>query len=123
VQLKLANVLGCRRFGERLRNVANRLQLWMWLLCVWLPSLRALRTLADLEKRKLVKRSPSANDARGILVETTREGNRVAEAIIPHAIAVQNSALRDLSADEIEFLIRLLKRIHRSVGSTSASTS
>jgi DNA-binding MarR family transcriptional regulator len=78
------------------------------------------RTLADLEKRKLVIRSPSANDARGILVETTREGNRVAEAIIPHAIAVQNSALRDLSPDEVEFLIRLLKRIHRSMGSTGA---
>jgi hypothetical protein len=27
--------------GERLRNAANRLQLKMWLLCVWLPSLRA----------------------------------------------------------------------------------
>ncbi len=27
--------------GERVRNAANRLQLEMWLLCVWLPSLRA----------------------------------------------------------------------------------
>src|SRR6476619_6548278 len=38
VELELANVLGC---GERFRNAANRLQLKMWLRCVWLPSLRA----------------------------------------------------------------------------------
>jgi len=35
VQLEAANVLSGGRVGERFKNAANRLQLWMWLRCVW----------------------------------------------------------------------------------------
>jgi DNA-binding MarR family transcriptional regulator len=70
------------------------------------------RTLASLERRKLVVRSPSEQDARGILVRATGEGLALANALIPHAIALQNAMLRDFSEDEIEFLIRLLRRLH-----------
>jgi hypothetical protein len=28
--------------GERFKNAANRLQLWIWLRCEWGPSLRAV---------------------------------------------------------------------------------
>jgi len=31
--------------GERFKNAANRLQLWMWLRCEWGPSLRAVMSL------------------------------------------------------------------------------
>lgn len=73
------------------------------------------RTLADLEQRQLIVRMPSEEDARGILVEATPEGIALAEASIPDAIALQKAALRDFSADETDFLIRLLKRIRQNV--------
>jgi len=79
------------------------------------------RMLADLEKRKLLTRSPSASDARGILVRATRGGNKLAKAVIPHAIAAEKSALQGFSSDEIEFLIRLLKRIYQNMGLSDAS--
>jgi hypothetical protein len=41
VQLKLADILGRSRFGDRLRNAANRLQPRIWPLCVPAQSLRA----------------------------------------------------------------------------------
>jgi hypothetical protein len=36
VQLEAASAVAVS--GERPRNAANRLQLWMWLLCAWRPS-------------------------------------------------------------------------------------
>src|SRR5215471_16422746 len=33
--------------GERFKNAANRLQLWMWLRCEWGLSLRAVMTCRD----------------------------------------------------------------------------
>ncbi|HEV2574922.1 MAG TPA: MarR family transcriptional regulator [Beijerinckiaceae bacterium] len=73
------------------------------------------RTLADLEQRQLVLRRPSEEDARGIVVEITPDGITLAEASIPDAIALQKTALRDFSADETVFLIRLLKRMQQNV--------
>jgi len=73
------------------------------------------RTLAGLEQRKLVVRTPSDTDARGVLVEATPEGIALADALIPHAIAMQKEALHDFSADEAAFLVRLLKRIQQNV--------
>jgi DNA-binding MarR family transcriptional regulator len=77
------------------------------------------RTLADLEQRKLVVRTPSEEDARGILVEATPEGIALADAIIPQALAIQKAALCDFSADEAAFLVRLLKRIQQNVASAT----
>jgi DNA-binding MarR family transcriptional regulator len=77
------------------------------------------RTLADLEQRKLVVRMPSEEDARGILVQATPEGIALADAMIPDAIAIQKAALRDFSADEAAFLVRLLKRIQQNVASAT----
>ena len=73
------------------------------------------RNLASLEQRRLIARSPSEDDARGGLVEPTSDGNAIADAIIPHAIAVQGAALSDFSADEKAFLINLLKRIRKNM--------
>lgn len=75
------------------------------------------RTLAELEQRGLVSRMPSEEDARGILVEATAEGIALAKASLPNAVALQKKVLRDFSADERDFLIRLLKRIHQNVAS------
>jgi hypothetical protein len=33
MQLKATNIVGRRRVGERFKNAAKRLQLWMWLRC------------------------------------------------------------------------------------------
>ena len=42
VQLEAAYVIRVAVSGDRFRNAANRLQLWMWLLCECAPSLRAV---------------------------------------------------------------------------------
>lgn len=76
------------------------------------------RTLAELEQRGLVRRTPSEEDARGILVETTAEGIALAKASLPNAIALQKQVLRDFSVDERDFLIRLLKRMQQNVSET-----
>lgn len=73
------------------------------------------RNLAILQKRRLIVRSQSEDDARGILVKPTPAGLAIAEALIPHAITVENSALKDFTADEKIFLINLLKRIQANI--------
>lgn len=73
------------------------------------------RNLASLEKRRLISRFTSEDDARGILVEATPEGISITNALIPHAIAVEKKALGDFTDDEKQFLIKLLKRIWKNM--------
>jgi DNA-binding MarR family transcriptional regulator len=73
------------------------------------------RVLADLEKRQLVVRAQSDDDARGILVQPTAEGLALAERLAPHALHAEIALLRGLTVDERDFLIRLLKRMQTNL--------
>jgi DNA-binding MarR family transcriptional regulator len=73
------------------------------------------RLLADLEKRLLVARAQSDDDARGILVQPTAEGLALAERLVPHALRAEIELLRGFTADEREFLVRLLKRMQANL--------
>jgi DNA-binding MarR family transcriptional regulator len=66
----------------------------------------------DLEKRELVRRTPHPTDRRAKLVELTATGRAAAaraEAILDEPPA----ALRDLPADDLAALLRMLERVGR----------
>jgi DNA-binding MarR family transcriptional regulator len=73
------------------------------------------RLLASLEKRRLVVRAQSDDDARGVLVHPTAEGLAMAERLVPHALRAEFELLRGFTADERDFLIRLLKRMQANL--------
>jgi DNA-binding MarR family transcriptional regulator len=73
------------------------------------------RLLADLEKRQLVVRAQSDDDARGILVQPTAEGLALAERIAPHALHAEIELLRGFTVDERNFLRQLLKRMQTNL--------
>src|SRR5215471_10354558 len=53
--------------GERSRNAAKRLQLWMWLLCAWRPNLRAAISSHILD-HTLAQRADGGISAHGELL-------------------------------------------------------
>ncbi|MBL8486379.1 MAG: MarR family transcriptional regulator [Rhodocyclaceae bacterium] len=70
-----------------------------------------VRVLAGLESRGRVRRRPSATDRRATDVEASAAGRAAARAIVPLARRVEAEALAGLTADEAEFLRRLLRRL------------
>ena len=76
------------------------------------------RLLATLDKRGLLSRAQSDDDARGILVRPTTEGVALADKLVPHALQIEAEILRGFTADERDFLKRLLKRMHVNLASS-----
>jgi DNA-binding MarR family transcriptional regulator len=73
------------------------------------------RLLASLEKRGLLARAQSDDDARGVLVQPTPSGLALADDLVPHALRVESELLHGFTADERDFLIRLLKRMQENL--------
>lgn len=80
-----------------------------------LPPSTLSRVLNKLEDEGLVVRSTSKEDARAVTVSPTPRGLAEVKRILPHAQKLQSVALRGFSADEAEFLIRMLKRVYDNV--------
>lgn len=74
--------------------------------------------LARLEKAGLVKRLPSPDDARSLLVELTPLGRRRATAAFREDMAVEARLLAGLSSREKRQLAALLSKLARSIGGT-----
>ena len=70
-----------------------------------------VRVLAGMEARGLVRRKPSTIDRRATEVEASAAGLAAARGIVPLARQVETEALAGLTADEAEFLRRLLRRL------------
>ncbi len=70
-----------------------------------------VRLLGVMEERQLTRRIASETDKRATDVELTAAGWALADDILPQAQAVEEKALAGFSADEIEFLRRLLRRV------------
>lgn len=70
-----------------------------------------VRQLGVMEERQLTRRMASETDKRATYVELTETGWELAVAIMPQASQVEDKALAGFSADEKEFLRRLLRRI------------
>jgi DNA-binding MarR family transcriptional regulator len=62
-----------------------------------------------LEKRRLISRSPAADDERSIIVNITQSGRALFERVLPgHIAVVSRLLLEPLSRNELEALIGLL---------------
>lgn len=70
-----------------------------------------VRQLSAMEERGLVRRQASDTDKRATDVEMTEAGRKMADTLVPLAEATVDKALEGFSADEAEFLKRLLRRI------------
>ncbi|MBF0167971.1 MAG: MarR family transcriptional regulator [Alphaproteobacteria bacterium] len=69
------------------------------------------RMLGNMQRRGLLKRERSLEDSRAVLVHLTPEGKKMAENLIPKALAVEARALSGLSDAEIHKLHVLLRRM------------
>jgi DNA-binding MarR family transcriptional regulator len=78
-----------------------------------LPTLS--RTLDAMEKRGLVIRRRTQDDGRGVTVALTGEGEEIIRQLIPHARHVEALTFAGLSADEAEFLRKLLRRVCQNI--------
>ena len=77
------------------------------------PSVTGL--LDTLQAKGLVTRQPHADDRRRILVELTDEGRCVLESHFATHYAEQAATFADLSTDERETLVNLLRRVRGAV--------
>jgi DNA-binding MarR family transcriptional regulator len=73
------------------------------------------RLVAAMIDRKLVVKTSSDVDGRGVLIAPTRKGLELIERVIPHAVAIEEQTLAGLSEDEAEIFRRLLRRVCANV--------
>ena len=67
--------------------------------------------LRRLEQRKLIRRRPSDEDRRSLLVELTAEGGRLVERAFREDMEVETAIVAGLSPNQREELARLLKKL------------
>lgn len=67
--------------------------------------------LDRLQRRGLVKRIPDPDDRRGILVELTAAGRKAVDDAVAANTAGERVFLENLSAKEVDTLIRLLRKM------------
>ena len=72
------------------------------------------RMIDRLEKKRLVKRVPCAEDRRVVKLALTEEGRAVYPRLVEKAADVLNERLRGFSPDEVKQLERLLERMVRN---------
>lgn len=77
------------------------------------PSVTGL--LDTLQRRGLVERHPHSGDRRRLLVLLTEAGHQLLESHFPSLYQLQSDLVADLSADEQEQLVTLLRRIRGAV--------
>lgn len=77
------------------------------------PSMTGL--LDTLQAKGLVRRQPHQADRRRVHVVLTGEGRALLDAQFPTHYRSQNALFGDLSPDEVERLVGLLRRIHGAV--------
>jgi DNA-binding MarR family transcriptional regulator len=67
--------------------------------------------LRGLERQGLIARVPDPGDARGMLVELTRQGKMLVDRIAPLHLENERTLLEPLSDDEQQALARLLRKL------------
>ncbi|HSM95705.1 MAG TPA: MarR family transcriptional regulator [Rhizomicrobium sp.] len=77
--------------------------------------------LTRLEKRGLIRRRPSEEDRRSLLVELTAKGRAVAEAALREDMAIENAMVGALTRDERTELIGLLRKLAAGVEARAES--
>ena len=69
----------------------------------------------NLEKMGYVKRKTDENDKRISILSLTDEGRAVIEKVIPENETMIHDYMKDLSEEEIETLLRLLKKLGSNI--------
>lgn len=77
------------------------------------PSVTGL--LDTLQRRGLIERHPHSGDRRRLLVKLTDAGHELLEGHFPHHYRLQSGLVGELSQDEQEQLVTLLRRIRGAV--------
>jgi DNA-binding MarR family transcriptional regulator len=72
------------------------------------------RQVSAMERRALLKRGRSRDDARAVEVVLTPEGERMVEEILPRALECQDILVGGLSEDDVQQLYRLLAAVFRN---------
>lgn len=70
------------------------------------------RLVGTMQRKKLVSRARSGQDARAIRVELTREGTELTRRLVPIAQAIERTALKAISAKDAALLRRRLKGMY-----------
>ncbi len=79
-----------------------------------LPSLsRLLKTLSD---RRLIRRTPSAEDQRAMTITITDKGRRLVQEIAPRSEAIYADLAAEIGAGELDRLYRMLAHATASLG-------
>ncbi|MCA1908666.1 MAG: MarR family transcriptional regulator [Magnetospirillum sp.] len=73
------------------------------------------RITASMDRAGLVNRRRSGEDARAVLITLSKDGRRMAEAIVPKALQWESAAIAGMSEDEVRTLKGLLQRIYGNV--------
>jgi MarR family transcriptional regulator, organic hydroperoxide resistance regulator len=76
------------------------------------------RITAAMETKGLVSRRRSGQDARAVLIDLTLDGRRTSEAIVPHALDYESSAIAGMSAEEVQTLKGLLQRLYGNLAAS-----
>ncbi|MEQ9641662.1 MAG: MarR family transcriptional regulator [Alphaproteobacteria bacterium] len=74
------------------------------------------RILRTMENQRLVHRRRFAGDYRKVLVSRTHEGRAATEKLVPVALAFESLATAGFSAEEVETLKSLLRRLFDNLG-------
>lgn len=80
------------------------------------------RIAAAMEAKQLVTRRRSGQDARAVLIALSGEGRHIAEAIVPHALDYETSAVAGMSEEEVQTLKGLLQRLYGNLAGEAVAT-
>lgn len=73
------------------------------------------RLVDALQRRGLVARKPSKDDARVVHVALTARGRTIATGLVPAALELEGRLVEGMSAAEVSELRRLLGRLYRNL--------
>lgn len=82
---------------------------------------RVSRLIAGLERRGLLKRKASGVDGRAVELALTAKGRALALQIVPLAQLYERVALAGMSAEEVDALKSLLRRVYDNMDALDAS--
>ncbi|HEX3363915.1 MarR family transcriptional regulator [Phenylobacterium sp.] len=72
------------------------------------------RAAIALVARGLMRRAPNPRDKRSHLLSLTAQGRALYDQVAPKALALEDTVLADFSAEEVDTLIAMLRRLEAS---------
>jgi DNA-binding MarR family transcriptional regulator len=137
-QIRLTHRLVQRALQARIEPRGVTLGMWYFLRVLWIQDgltqselssqigtmePTTLSAVSSMEQAGLVRRERHGTDKRKIHVFLTDKGRALCDELLPEGIAVVDTAVKSLTAREVDFLLSLLKAIqanlHEELGDAS----